>query len=417
MNDRFPLKILLPIIVLALGLASYSFLLSSQPEPKKLQIKEKVWRVDTIKANITDLSADLELYATIESPDVHSAAAPAEGIVAETLVKVGQAVSEGQTLLALEALDFLYAVEQAEADVLDVEAQLSQLNLQHETNKKLLRVDQQLLTLTQSELDRVLRLQQKGLGSESVLTNSKVEYGKQQSLLFSKQSEVNVYSAKKQQLEAQLKRVKSRLQQAKLAFERSTIKAPFNGIVTAVNVSNGDRVKLADQLVSLYPQDQLEAKTRVPSQYQYEIQQLLASGEPVVASAQVAGHNVLLTLDRLSGTAGANGIEVYFSVNQGFQWLRLGNFLKLTVKRAPQKNVVQLPLSALYGTSRIYLKQQGRLQGIDVEVVGHVKGPNGTPFILVRSHSIQPTSDIVITHLPNAVNGLKVESDTGPQNR
>ncbi len=404
------LKIILPVLIIALAITSFSTLKSSKTERKKPQTKEKTWLVETLNVSLERLAADLTLYATVESPELQSASAPATAIVKSIHVMNGSHVNKGDSLITLDPKDFINSLSKAEADVLDVKAQLKQLELKQASNKKALTLENDLLTLSQSELDRVMRLQKRGLGSDSKLTDAKSALAKQQLLVLNKENEVTQFEPKKQQLQAKLKRANASLAQANLSLERSIIKANFNGTIVALEVAQGDRVQIAQKLVTLYPTQGLEAKTRIPARFQYEIQQMLQSQEGVEATAQIAGNKITLQLDRLAGQAAANGIEVYFRITQGQEFLRLGNFLKLHVKRKAQDNIIKIPLQSLYGTSRIYTLNNNRLKGLDVETIGYHQAKDGLQYLLIRHPSLQQNDKIVTTHLPNAITGLKVKT-------
>jgi hypothetical protein len=132
------------------------------------------------------------------------------------------------------------------------------------------------------------------------------------------------------------------------------------------------------------------------------------SGEILHAEAQMAGHRVQLVLDRLAGEAGPGGIDGLFRVASGSDFLRLGNLLKLQLQRPPQHDLVPIPFQAIYGNNRIYLLKGGRMQGLSVENVGQYLPPDGPPRLLIRSAAIASGDSIIITHLPQAVSGLKV---------
>lgn len=404
------LKLILPIIIIAIAVGSFMYLKSSQSERKKPQTKEKIWQVATLNVVKESLAADLTLYATIESPSLHTASAPAAGIVEEVLVQAGTHVKQGDVLLKLEQQDFINTANQTRADILDIKAQLLQLDLKYDNDKQSLILEQDLLTLSQAELNRIQSLKQRGLGSDSTLTDAKSALTKQQLAILKKTIEVNQYDAKKQQLNAKLKRLNAILNQSNLVLKRSVIVANFNGIISSVDVSQGDRVQPAQKLISLYSNQTLEAKTRIPAQFQQEVQIMLSKQQNVKATALMAHQKIAMQLDRMAGHSAANGTEVYFKITQGQEFLRVGNFLKLNVKREKQDQVIKLPLQALYGTSRIYVLDDERLKGVDVETVGHFRSDSGEQYILIRHSDIHNGDKIVTTHLPNAITGLKVKT-------
>ena len=67
-----------------------------------------------------------------------------------------------------------------------------------------------------------------------------------------------------------------------------------------------------------------------------------------------------------------------------------------------------LPFQALYGNDRIYrVNDEERLETLLVEQVGTIFDQD-VEKLLVRGETLQEGDRIVSTHLPNAVQGLKV---------
>ena len=65
-------------------------------------------------------------------------------------------------------------------------------------------------------------------------------------------------------------------------------------------------------------------------------------------------------------------------------------------------------MQAIYGNARLYTLRDGRLHGVDIEPVGQTRSASGETRLLVRSAELSAGTPIVVTHLPNAVEGLKV---------
>jgi hypothetical protein len=62
----------------------------------------------------------------------------------------------------------------------------------------------------------------------------------------------------------------------------------------------------------------------------------------------------------------------------------------------------------LSGGDRIFAVLEGRLRAIPIERVGELSDM-GVSSVLVRAPGLGPGSRVMITHLPNAVEGLKVQ--------
>ena len=67
-----------------------------------------------------------------------------------------------------------------------------------------------------------------------------------------------------------------------------------------------------------------------------------------------------------------------------------------------------LPYEAIYGTDRIYRLEGERMRTLQVERVGEQRGLDGSARVLVRSPELKAGDEIVITQLPNAMDGLRV---------
>ena len=410
MNKRKLLTRLLPLLILLLAIAAVIYMISSKPERKKPVASEKVWQVNVIQAQPRALSPNLTLYGEVETQALLKAAAPGAGLVSRVEVKPGDRVSQGQLLVAMDPRDFSVARQQARADVTDIEAQLSELDLRHRSNLQTLEEEKNLLELARKEVSRIERLKSNNLSSESALSSAREMLGKQSMSLIARQLEVDRYPSTRKQVQARLARAQARLEETELAAERSEVYAGFDGVVSEVLVSTGDRVRVADVLVSLYPLDSLEIRARVPASYQAEIQQALQSDEPMTAYAEVAGRKLMLTLRRLAGEADPSGIDAYFQVIEGVDNLRIGNLIKVELQRPLQQNVVAVPFRAIYGNNRIFLHVDGRMSAMDVESVGQIAGESGDKAtLLVRNPALKAGDDIITTHLPNAVQGLRVK--------
>ncbi len=78
------------------------------------------------------------------------------------------------------------------------------------------------------------------------------------------------------------------------------------------------------------------------------------------------------------------------------------------LSRPVQEQVYRVPPTSIYENNRIYLLRDGRLAGIEVNIVGSTS-QSGEYFRLVRSDQVSDGDKLVMTRLPNATTGLKVK--------
>jgi hypothetical protein len=89
--------------------------------------------------------------------------------------------------------------------------------------------------------------------------------------------------------------------------------------------------------------------------------------------------------------------------------LRLGQLLSVQLERPAREAVVAVPFRAVYGGGRLYVVEDGRMRGVDVESLGTRVGHGGEERLLVQSDALAPGDALVTTHMPNAIEGLRVE--------
>ena len=408
MRSRSILKFVLPILIIAIALGLFQVLKASKPERDKPELKEKVWLVDVVLASKQNISPEVTLYGRVESPELLHAAAPAGGVVSQVLVQNGSRVEKGDLLLQMDRRDFESVMVQARSDLSSIKNQIRELDIRHRSNQTALKTERELLALADTDVQRMLKLKKQNLGTDSDLNNARSALGRQQLSVISRELEVDSFVIKKSNLETERDRQQARLKDAQLMIERSEVVAPFDAIVSATPVSIGDRVSTGQTLLSLYPVDGLEIRAHVPARYVASIQRAIGQGKNHHALVSTASGDLQLQLIRLAGEAQASGIDAYFRSGNASYDFRPGSLLSLNFSLPEQTDVIAVPYQAIYGNSRIYLLKQQRLEAVNVESVGQYVKPDGSAALLIRSADVTENDQIVVTHLPNAVDGLKV---------
>lgn len=412
-------KLVLPVLILALGIGGFAALKATRPKPPVAQVQEPVWRVKAVDVEVVTASPVLNLNGRVESPDEIQAAAPGVGRVQAVRVREGQAVAKGQLLLELDPRDFQPRVEQARGQVRELEAAIASEHLRHQSDLDQLAQEKQLQEFAAAEVARFERLQRENFYSQAAVDQSRSNLSRQQISVRSRELAITDHQARLAQLQARLVQAKANLDQAELAFQRSRVVSPFAGYVAQVAVAAGDQVNTGQVLVKLYPAAGLEVRAKLPAPLQDEFLAALRQGRRPQAKARVGDAVLNFRLSRVAGAADARGLDGFFTLTGGTHLLRVGELVSLDVVRAPLAGVVSVPYGALFGGNRVYRIEDNRLRAVDVEVLGEVaedravtgeKPQPGLPArLLVRGASLKNGDLLLATHLPNAVTGLKVE--------
>ncbi|QCU89352.1 efflux RND transporter periplasmic adaptor subunit [Thiomicrorhabdus sediminis] len=392
-------RLLIPVIIIVAALALFIYMKSTKPQQPAVEISERVWMVETLSAKFENLSPVQTLYGQVESNSLVSLAAPVSGVVAKLNVKEGDEVKKGELLLKLSDADI-------EAPLLQAKAAYELQKLANKANIDKLAHEQNVLKLKQQALARAKQLMARDLASQSSVDAAEEALAKQEFVVVGAELAVK-------QNQPLLAQAKASLIQAQANFERGNYQAPYDARIAKVSVSEGSRVNAGTQMLTFYALDSMELRAKLPTAELQVVQQALQNKQKLVASysglssvSKGAQSRVELPLLRLSGQASTSGVDAFFALPKALQDRRPGELMEISLQGLAYHNVAAVPYSALYGSDKVYIVENERLQAKDVVLLGEVMR-EGKLWALIKP-SFAAGAKIAITHLPNAVTGLKV---------
>ncbi|MFP4639024.1 MAG: efflux RND transporter periplasmic adaptor subunit [Guyparkeria sp.] len=397
-----------PVLVVAAGVAAFQYLKSSRPSSPPATPEERVWQVDVVDVAPGRHHPRLPLHGQITSPDRLQVSAPATARIDRLPVRDGQAVSEGELLVAFDPADFEPAVRAARATLADVEAQIERERQGHEFDRSALEMEKAIVENARRTLERSRSLSERDLASSSDVDNARDALNQAQLARNSREQAIETFPARLASLEASRESAAAELARAERDLARATARAPFDGIIGSVTATAGDQVAANTDVLEIYSLESLELRATIPARHANE---LLGrdSDQATTASARHGGKMLDLTLARFAGEASGEGLTAIFTFDEPPASLRLGDVLRLDVARPARDGSVPVPYSALYGNNRVYRVVDGRLERVEVTVLGDHRGSGEGRWVLVESPALRPGDRIATTHLPNAIDGLKVE--------
>ncbi|MFV1872556.1 MAG: efflux RND transporter periplasmic adaptor subunit [Oleiphilus sp.] len=401
-----PLMILLAVVLII------TYLVSTKPVPPKQQTPEKEWLVSTETLEFKRAIPQINLLGRVKNPFDSILSAGIVADVAKVPVREGMLVSEGDTLIQLDDTEIKLTVAQREADVAELNAQLVAEKNRYASDKTALKEEQQLLTIAENGVKRQATLQASKLVAQERYDAAESQRAQAALSVNSRQLLLADHPSRLAQLEARLTRTKTLLADAKLDAERSTIRAPFDGVITSVSVSPGERVQIGQALVSIYDNNSMELHAQIPDRYVDQIKSALQQDKHIKAQASRFGATYDLRLQRLAGQVqtGSGGINAIFTPDDNTQQLILNSAIEINVDLPAIDNAFTLPLSAIYGADRVYRVEEGRLQAINISILGKELDPLGkADKAIIQSKLLSRGDVIATTQLPNAISGLKVK--------
>ena len=352
----------------------------------------------------------LILFALVGSPRVTQLSSAVTSSVKTVDVLEGQRVSPGDRLLVLADREIRLTLAQREAELAGFEADLEHEKLRHRNDVKALEHEEKLLAFAQRDVARARVLVRRRAGSEANLDKARREEERQLLVIEQRKLAIGGHQSRRKQIEAKLARARVQRLQAMLDVDRTRVYPPFGGRITEVLVSPGDRVRPGDRLLVMFDTEMLELRAQIPLRHLALLRDALERGETLDALAAVDGRTVRAFLHRLTAQVdrGSGGVDGLFRVTEGNAWLQIGRTVELVLDLPPVHDVVTVPRTALYGTDRVYVLRGERMKSVRVERLGETRRAGGASMLLLRSPDFRPSDRIIVTQLPNAIDGLRV---------
>lgn len=399
---------LLPLLMIALGIAGFLLLKATRPEPAEVSATERSWLVQVQEINPTQATPVLPLYGEVVAPDLQTITATLAGRIDRLPVREGKQVSEGDLLIALDSADIEPVLAQARAQVADLEAQVRSEQVRYRNDQRSLESEKAILDNARRQFERIQSLVERNLASRESLEAATDALARAELTLRIRERAIAEHPARLQSLEARLSQARASLTTAELDGERAVSTAPFDGMVTNLQVAAGDQVSRNQALLSIYPIQGLEVRARVPQMYLGELVDALAKGATLTATTEDSGQRFELV--RFAGLSDPAGTEAVLELNGESGALRPGALQPLLLQRPARDNLITIPFSALYGADSVYIMtDDNRMKRVTVQRVGEALSENGERRLLIASEHLKPGMRLITTHLPNAITGLKVK--------
>ena len=229
--------------LVAACIVSTGTLMATAPQHDPTVVEEKTWPVTHAITDAQTISPQLHLFGRIETPRHARLSAAIAAEVTELHISEGQRVTQGQILISLDRAEEELLLQQREADLADSEAQVQLILRDIETDKEVLQHMKRLHSLTKSKAERLKTLNSKNLIATERLEDTQQEVARQGIELARQQAQVDNNPQRVSQAEAALNRNKARLENQRISLQRADIRAPFDGRVSNLLVSPGDRVQ------------------------------------------------------------------------------------------------------------------------------------------------------------------------------
>lgn len=384
MTDRR--KIFLPLLVLAVGIIITVVIVRSRPDVERVEAETSAPLVRVIEVERHDLRLSVASQGTVQPRSVSSLVAQVAGLVESVAADFadGAFFRHGDVLVRIDPRDYELAVAQADAQVAQARVRVD--------------VEEAEAAVAREEWQSL------GSGEPTALTLREPQMA---------------------EARAALQAAEAHLEQARLALERTVIRAPFAGRIREKKVDVGQFVAPGTPLAVVFATDAAEVRLPVAQRDLAYLDIDLGLG-----SSSGAGPEVRLT-GRLGGTVHTwNGrivrtgsefdpksrmLPLYARVDDPFglqartaaSTLPMGLFVQAEIVGIEIQDIVTLPRTVLRGEDQVLVvDDESRLRFRAVEIY-RTEGAE----VLIRS-GLEEGEQVCVSLLETVVDGMEVRVRT-----
>lgn len=408
---RIAPKILLPIVLIAASLAGASYLRATKPEVAAAPEIEPVWNVRAVTIERRDHQPTLDLYGELVAGREVTIQPKVAGEVVEASPKLreGGRFAKGEMLLRIDPFDYQATIDELLADAREAKAKRDELLANRATEEMMLALDRDQRVLIERDVERYERLSGSRAASEKAFDDARLALSRQAGTVAAREQAIIVLDARLAQQKAAIQRLSVTERRAERDLAHTVIKAPFAGLIADVDAEIGQQLGANDAVARLIDDQSLEISFQLADADFGRLWQSGLIGRRVTGRWRLGAATFTLpaTIARVVPLIdpASGGVTVYASLDGHHDDvpLRPGAFIEVAMLDHLYRDVVELPASALFGQSTVYVIEDSRLRAEMVDLVT-TRGDR----VLIAT-DIAEGAVVLTSRLAEVAPGLKVE--------
>ncbi len=383
----------LPILLIIGALGGGYILISSKPTPQRKAAPKIIPQVQAMKIEVGSIPIIIDTIGTIVASQEIDITSKVSGTVESltTGFQPGSVIKKDDILLQLDKVDYEVALKKVQANLAKSKADYQ--------------LEQGQQSIAQSEYNKIKEIMPEVLSSD-INTN------------------LTLRKPQLEQAKANMAISQADLDDAKLDLAHTTIKAPFDALITSRSVSTGQHISTNQVLGHLVAIDEywVDVTLAVETLYNNKILSHDAKGLPVTvvtkANEEWKGEliqtvNVLTSGSRMGKLLVSVDDPLSLEQNKGKTPLLMGDQVQILLETGIFDNTIAVPRASVKNGDTLWLIEDNKLKSVKVNILW--KDSN---LSYIDATNIPKTSSILVSDLTNPVENLEVrpvfiDPDTG----
>ena len=260
-------RLLVGLVVLAIAVGIYVVLVMMKPEvegadPDRTRMQLSVYPVRQVAVRREWVG-----YGTARAKRSADVPARIAAVVTDRPagIEAGARVAEGQTLVRLDASDYEQELRAARETLLDLRAQLDQLDVEKKRLQERVEIEERDLAIARREKQRIEELFESGAANrQDVDARERQVLAARRALVQSKEALERIPS-RRASLEARVAAQRAAIATAQLAVDRADITSPIAGELQGVDVEVGESVTPGQRVARVVDPTVIEVPLKLPA--------------------------------------------------------------------------------------------------------------------------------------------------------
>jgi len=405
-----PLRIILPIVAIALSAGMAGFLYATKPKVEAEAPSERIWQVSVMQAQPGPRSLTMEVFGTV----VASRTVDLTPLVAGQVIDIspnliaGGVVREGDMLIQIDPFDFQTEITIQQAELAQARSKLAEIEAQIQDDRQILATEREKIKLAQRDVERRAALQERSVGSEKALDDARLTFKEYQLAALSRERDVHQMQAQLEQQKARIAQLEALLSRREKDLQRATVRAPYDAFVAETQTAIGRYVRLGDPIATLIEADSLEVRFHVPLATFSRLAELGPIIDTPTEIVWRTGHTewvfsgkVKRQIAEIDPTLG--GVEIFSSIERGARRsiLRPGAFVEVRLDLGKADRVSKVPSTAVHNGQFVFIVNDNRLEKRAIDTVG----TTGDVFLVT---GLRPGEMVATSRFPGMAADMKV---------
>ncbi|MFK7938121.1 MAG: efflux RND transporter periplasmic adaptor subunit [Roseovarius sp.] len=346
-------------------------------EPDVPERRERVFAVNVIEATSQTITPVLTAFGEVQSQRRLELRAKTSGTLIELAdaFEEGGQVQAGQSLGKIDPADAQSALDRAQSDFLDADAETREAARALELGKDELTAAQDQADLRARAYQRQLDLQERGVGTAATVEVAELAAAQARQAVLSSRQALAQAEARVDQAANRLARARIARAEAQRRMDDTEIIAGFSGTLADVSIVEGRLVSANEQLAMLIDPNALEVAFRISTaQYARLLDdegQLIRA--PVDVRMQAFGLALSTTAqisrDSAAVGEGQTGRLIFASMDKP-AGMKPGDFVTVRIQEPAIPGVVRLPATALGSDGQVLVVDaEDRLDAVAVTLL------------------------------------------------